>query len=346
MNDPMKNHFIIVCAYPDTSAKESVLTEFIEKLSKFENITICYSTHHPNIPQKVVELADYVIYNKENPILNWDIIDDFTRTFGSQANFSDNTSYLQYYQPYHGYAHHLSVCDGISIGLENGYTTFSLMNYDCIDFCLDELPFHISHIRDENVDAIFYPYEDEQFNTEFFTFTDEVGESLCEIRSYEDFSNFENMMYEKMVRQTVYQNKYRVVLRKFDTPNKSLGKIAFTGDHFSEVITHEKYFIPFFERWIEHHRYVYYFFPIIYQGKHCVTVIDESHESMNCHITINDQEIKTRNGEFYEVNLPSKLEMFENGEKKFSAILNDDRQFGAFFSNRASKIHPDEKIVL
>jgi len=342
----MSNHFVIICAYPDSLAKKNILIELVEKLKHYENLTLCYSTHHKDIPKEVIDQVDYIVYNKNNPILNWDIIDGFTKTFGSQANFADNVSYIQYYQPYHGYAHHLSVCDGISMGLSTGHKTFSLMNYDCIDFCLEELPVHIQIIQSEENDGVFYPYNDTLFNTEFFTFNESLARSLIQYREYSKFSNFENMMYEKMVMQVINNEKYKIKMRNFKTENKSLGKIAFTGDHFSEVKTVDKYFIPFFERWIEDHRYVYYFFPIIYNGKHCITIIDESHESMNCHVTINDKPVDASNGKFYQIKLPVKMEMFENDVKKFSVILNDDRQFGAFFSSNGSRLHPQEKIVL
>ena len=124
-----KNHFIVVCGYLDTKKKEKILLKLLRTLSKTEKFTICYSTHHYNIPREIYKLCDYVIYNNNNPILNWDIFDEFTSTFGSEAKFYGGEAYVQYYQPYHGYAHHLSVSDGILMGINEGYEYFSLILY-------------------------------------------------------------------------------------------------------------------------------------------------------------------------------------------------------------------------
>ena len=119
---------------------------------------ICYCTHHHNIPSQVYEYCNYVVYNKNNPILNWDIWDNFTRTFGSEAQFDGGKAYIQFYQPYHGYAHHLSVTDGIATGIINGFESFSLMNYDIIDFCLNEFEEHYQEIT--ILLMRLYPYEE------------------------------------------------------------------------------------------------------------------------------------------------------------------------------------------
>ena len=136
----MKKHLIIICGYLDTQSKENILLNLLKRLQKFvvsagENesqifngkygkIELCYCTHHQNIPSEVYEHCNYVIYNKNNPILNWDIWDNFTRTFGSEAQFDGGKAYIQFYQPYHGYAHHLSVTDGIATGIINGFESF------------------------------------------------------------------------------------------------------------------------------------------------------------------------------------------------------------------------------
>ena len=108
----MKNHFVIVAGYLDTDEKTKMAIDLIEKLRKVENISICYSTHHSNIPQKLIELTDFIVYNKYNPILNWDICSEYTERFGCsiQEHPALDKEDIFFPQPYHGYAHLISLC--------------------------------------------------------------------------------------------------------------------------------------------------------------------------------------------------------------------------------------------
>ena len=69
----MKDHFLIVAGHLDTKNKEQIAIKLFEKLKKINNIKICYCTHLFYIPESIVEIVDYIVYDKENPILNWDI---------------------------------------------------------------------------------------------------------------------------------------------------------------------------------------------------------------------------------------------------------------------------------
>ena len=68
MND--KQHFVVVCGYPDTKKKETILLELLRVLNKMNKFSICYSTHHHNIPAEINRLCDYVIYSNNNPIFS------------------------------------------------------------------------------------------------------------------------------------------------------------------------------------------------------------------------------------------------------------------------------------
>ena len=77
----MSEHFVIVAGYLNTKEKENIAIKLFEKLSRLKNIAICYVTHHKNIPNKILDKSNYIVYNKYNPIMNWDICDSHSRSF-------------------------------------------------------------------------------------------------------------------------------------------------------------------------------------------------------------------------------------------------------------------------
>ena len=346
-----KNHFIVICGYPDTKIKEKTLLELLRRLKMLKKYTLCYSTHCENIPNEIYRICDYVIYSNNNPILNWDIKDNFTKTFGSEAKFFGGQAYVQFYQPYHGFAHHLSVSDGILMGLNEGYEYFTLMNYDVIKFCLRELNNHYSQIRLSGYDAIFYRYDEKgsknsdlkfdtiNLNTEFFTFNKDVALKIAEIRTYEQFSNNQVMLYEHIISKLMHVNNFKVDLRTFETPNYSLGKIAFSdltaGQ--DDIIKNTKYFVPFYEKWVDKKRYCFFWFPIKMKDVYTISIIDETEGRMNCTAHINDNLLQHKNGDFYRIELPTDLKIYDGSELKVHIELNDDRQFGNFFQKVEEK---------
>ena len=46
-------------------------------------------THHKNIPNKILDSANYIIYNSYNPIMNWDIYDEHSKKFQSVLRIND-----------------------------------------------------------------------------------------------------------------------------------------------------------------------------------------------------------------------------------------------------------------
>lgn len=333
----MKKHFVIVTGYPDKKYKEDLLINLSQKIRKtVDNITLCYCTHYPQINTEIYDIFDYVFYNKKNPILNWDIIDKFTRTFGCQLNTEKFA--LLFFQPYHGYAHHLSICDGLEIGIANGHETFSILNYDCIDFCVEQLPTHINEIIKNPDNCIFYEYGGHErerekdlgdVNTEFFTINLKMAKLIVNIREYKKFSGvFKYMMYEKIIHELIKINDINVTTKKFNTKNKALGTVSYAYD-----VTHDnyndKFFAPFYEKWIENKRYCYYFLPFIGDDeKRYFTIVDNTEGKMNCRAEINGMRLDDyASGTFFEMKEPHYfLKVYEDDELKVNLKIHDDRQ--------------------
>lgn len=221
----MSKHFIIVPAHLDKKYKEPIAINLLKQLSDIPDISICFCSHHKNIPDKIYEYSDYVIFDKNNPILNWDICDEVTRKFNCVLND------IAYALPYHGYAHFLSLCDGLALGMNTGHKTFSFMNYDVIDFCVKQLPAHIDEIKKNVWDSIFYPYLDTLLCTEFFTFNTKVALAFYEFRNFEKFKSFDNVMLEYVVTNIIKFKHIKNVLVESQTIDESLGRVKFNNDN-------------------------------------------------------------------------------------------------------------------
>ena len=130
----MSEHFVIVAGYPNTKQKEDITSKLFQRLSKIERITTCYVTHHITIPSDILDTANYVIYNKYNPLMNWDICEDYTKNWKFLLKTDLINGTLHFPLVNHSFAHLISMCDGIALGINKGYSTFSFMNYDVVDF--------------------------------------------------------------------------------------------------------------------------------------------------------------------------------------------------------------------
>ena len=62
-----------------------------------------------------------------------------------------------------------------------------------------------------------------------------------------------------------------------------------------------------------------------------ITIVDETEGMMKCTCHINDKLLEYKNGDFYKIELPTDLKIFDEDELRVHIELNDDRQFGKFF---------------
>ena len=73
------------------------------------------------------------------------------------------------------------------------------------------------------------------------------------------------MLYEHIVSKVIRENDCNVKVKEFPkTDNFSLGQVAFSdltaGQ--DEVKLNKKYFVPFYEKWIDSKRYCFYYFTV------------------------------------------------------------------------------------
>ena len=321
----MSDHFVIVTGFLDTEEKEKYAVDIFNKLSKIDKITTCYVTHHKNIPDKILDNANYVIYNSYNPIMNWDIYDDHSKKFRSVLKINDLLE-IHYPQPYHGFAHLISMCDGIALGVNKGYQTFSFMNYDVVDFCIEQLPHHIKEIKKKNTDTIFYPYYIENIkrmvgSTEFFTFNTKFAKAIYNYSKYSVFKKIEDPGLENLVNTVckIHGVKTLFVENSY-SKNGTLGKVNFGVDN---VIFN--YFYPYIKIKNKNITHDILMIPFKQNKEHYICFKQDEHIE-NLNVYVNSLEIveKTIN----KISIPCEIKILHHKKEVFNFNLHDDRHFG------------------
>lgn len=189
----LENRAIIVGCHCDTENKMKMTEELLEKIRKKYDDKICLIVaSHLSVSEKIQNLGDYVILNKNNPIINLDLF-----TTKSYNNLISNTIYrangktdvISKLKYNHSYAHHLLIRDAYSLCSVNEIDYVHFMNYDVPDKCLSEIDWHFQKMFIENFDGVFYKYYYEKFySTEFFSLTSNSFKFHLEpIRSFEQW---------------------------------------------------------------------------------------------------------------------------------------------------------------
>ena len=334
----MNKHFVIVAGYLDTDEKTKMASEMIKKLRKTDNISICYSTHHPNIPQEIIEQTDFVVYNRYNPILNWDICSEYTERFGCsiQEHPALDKEDIFFPQPYHGYAHLISLCDGVALGTNTGYTSFSFMNFDVVDFCIQQLPLHIEEIQKEMVDAIFYPYLIDNLgtlvgSTEFFTFGIKFAQEIYKYRDFRNYTTIHDPVLERFVNLVCKTKGLRWILieNKF-SKNGTLGKLSFGKSNLSKV----PFWVPYETIYDGDKKFEICILPFKDKGKYFIVYARQTvHENdfeenlRTIKIYANDKHL-ANDWEIHPIENPCNLKITYKNKTTREFILNDERHFG------------------
>jgi len=325
------NHFIVVTGYANHPLKVDRVNELAKKLkSKNSDYILCYSTHYP--PDKsFYENYEMVLYNDENPILNWDINDKITQTFGTSLLLTKDLV-LRYPQPYHGYAHHLCICDGISLGLSTGFSYVSVMNFDVVDYCIDSLPDHLKLLQ-KGISS-FYQWDEKGISTEFFSMNRDFAQFFHSYRNYSSYKKYNTVLYEYVMKNIYLNYTFR---KDAITPNLSKNPCegnVFGDLHFDdiqdEIKLESKFFIPYYNH-RDDHEYQYDFFIPFLDGNDRFLYKTNS-DIITCKIDNKPLEktIFSENEKFSLTKLSNdcNMKIYKNSELIKDIRLHDRRQFG------------------
>ena len=310
-------HFIIITGYANNPQQVEMTNQLAIKCkSKNSNYQLCYSTHYDPDPS-FYRNFDFVLFNQNNPILNWDIQDRETITVTAEIRI-DRSKKIIYPQPYHAYAHHISICDGMSIGFSSGYNTFTVLNSDCEDICIDAISEHFEYTNQQV--SVFYNYGNEGINTEFFSFDRSFGAFFHSFRSYNKYRMFGMQHYEIVMKNICKTTESNVKVLDFPLKNTlSFGKMNFEKN---EKVYCDHYFQPYLN--IDD-KFTYYI-PYVDNNQKYLAIVNDNE---NVKIYINEEPIKTP-GQYNILldKIPISLKI-EYKNKPFKHIyLHDSRQFG------------------
>ena len=326
--------FFIVTAHPDTAEKAKVLTKFSKELHKESSsgTAMCYCTHYPKIPDYVSKTYDHIVYTKDNPLLNWDIRDDVTRRFGSSLNSS--VFNIMYPQIYHGYAHIMSVCDGIILGANLGYTQFTMMNYDLTHKVFDLIPKHIETLKEYN--GVFYYYNnDKLLNTEFFSFDLAFALELFKLRDYNNYKKYDTVLIEKIFQKLIIEKSFKIFASTIPFEGRdNFGEIHFGGKANTLVI-------PYHEKKIDGKKFKIMLLPYKKENQFYVmfgpstenTIHDENFFGLEVFLNDDKVTLSQENITSKPVKINDVIKVYDNKKLVREMLMNDERQFGSYYEN-------------
>ena len=117
----MKN-IVIINSYANTEEKVNLLLNYVKQVKK-TNCDILLTSHLP-LPQNIVTLVNYYIYDKENFLL--------PKERSPATWYADHVEYISLYCSRHGYAIIKNVYNALHFAKSLGYTDFIFSEYDNI----------------------------------------------------------------------------------------------------------------------------------------------------------------------------------------------------------------------
>lgn len=201
------NRAIIVGCHCNNQEKEDITIAMLEGVrEKYKNGILLIVASHLSLSKELQKHADYVVVNKNNPIMNRDLINDTTllSLYGTEVYRSNGQrDFVSRPRFNHSYAHHLLIKDAFDICVNNEIEFVHFLNYDVpVDKCLEEIDHHMVKLKLEDYDGVFYYYHFKMFyNTEFFSMTTSAySKYLKPIKSFKDWTQNEHIDTEQNYR--------------------------------------------------------------------------------------------------------------------------------------------------
>jgi hypothetical protein len=210
----MEKSIVVITAHCDDQEKLDILVDCVSEI-KSQGYVIIISSHI-QVPNYIYDMVDYVIYDKENPI----IYNHEFKDYGSSTTWLW-TSYSGFYQEYtfdfnHGYAVLKLIKNGAAIAKINGYDISHVVCYDYIIKDKNLLKTHIDVLQEYDV----YSYEFKGFtgvSAGLFSFrNDKFLETFGSINSKNDYSNSTFAIFENFLEKLFISNSAKIFKRDMD----------------------------------------------------------------------------------------------------------------------------------
>ena len=205
--DPSKE-IAAILTHADTDDKKSLLKKSLLAIKDQGYVTIVSS--HIQVDPEIYELADYVIYDKENPVIHRDEYEKYN-SFLVYNLYYPTVDMVYQMQYNHGYAALKLMKNASAIAGINGYKKIHFVNYDYI-ICDEDLLKEHSRLLDKN-DIVSYKWgeDPDTVNTGFFSArVDKINKAYDMINSKEDYCKIGKHICEQNVYQLCKRYGYKV----------------------------------------------------------------------------------------------------------------------------------------
>jgi hypothetical protein len=234
----MSKDIVIITAHCDDQEKIDTLIECIDEL-KSQGYPIIISSHI-QVPNNIYDMVDYVIYDKENPLIYNHEFDEFG---GSTTWFW--AYYDNFYQEYtfdfnHGYAVLKLIKNGVSIASINGYQVSHVVCYDYILNDKKLLSEHTKHL--EEYDVFSYFFKDapkEGLSAGLFSFKNDIFiKSFGNINTKREYCNSTYAIFEEFLEKMFLKNSAKIIKIDIDTirENNIIDKFTNVGNMSKNII--------------------------------------------------------------------------------------------------------------
>ena len=216
----MSDEAILILSYANSGEKIDILKECIYESKKTGHKIILSSGIE--VPESVYSEVDYLIYDKENPVITGDEISKIGGSIFYWMRYPEieNNHFVDFN---HSYAVLKLMKNGSAIAALNNIKKLHIVNYDYI-ICDSELFNKNSKSIDVN-DIYYYYYTQNDFmNTCIFSIrTDKMNECFSDINSKLDYCNQDYAILEEFMLKVFRKNNLRIdkeLLENIKSKNK------------------------------------------------------------------------------------------------------------------------------
>jgi hypothetical protein len=234
----MNKDIVIITAHCDDQEKIDTLIECIDEL-KSQGYPIIVSSHI-KVPDEIYDMVDYVIYDKENPLI-------YNHEFSEYGQSSTWfwALYDNFYQEYtfdfnHAYAVLKLIKNGVSIASINGYKISHVVCYDYIIKDKNLLANHVNHLEEYDVFSYFFKgAATEGLSAGLFSFKSDVFIKIFgNINTKKEYCNSLYAIFEEFLEKMFLKNSAKIIKIDIDTirENNVIDKFTNIGNMSKNII--------------------------------------------------------------------------------------------------------------
>ena len=161
MNKDIHNDTVtIILSHANTNEKREILIELLNSIETKKLL----STNYP-IDDEIKSLCDYVVYDKENPILLKEEFENYNAYFYWITN-ENGHNIKKYFDYEHGYAAYKLIQNGLIESKKQGFKIAHITNYD---YLIDKNTLKENRSLLQDFDCVFYKYKNKSYTQDSFS---------------------------------------------------------------------------------------------------------------------------------------------------------------------------------